>query len=485
MYVLGIDVGTQGARVHLVNTADGQLVLSDSEDFPGVSTTAAHGMFEQDPQKWITAMTTCLKNIVTRLPELHVDAKDIVAISATSTSGTIVPLDKTGAPLSPAVMYSDSRSSQEAIRLNQQMEKLGLDLGVQFSPSYSLPKILWHMNQQPEWLNDVSLWTDPTSYLLGYLSGEFVSDETNVLKMGYDLVLNKWPFSLLESVGIEPNVLPKVIKSGTVIGSIRESIAQTVGLSKSTLVVGGMTDGCASQVASGAVNPGEWNSTIGTTLVIKGVTLTRPTDPNHLVYSHKHPNGYWMPGAASNTGGIAISTDFSNGDLPGLNQDVLHHSPSGLLIYPLKSAGERFPFLKPNAIGFIKGSFSSDVHRYAGYLEGISFIEKLSFEKISSLVSNLISTVHVSGGSANSVPWLQIRADVLNAAIKRTKNSSGAMGAAILAASNTVYSSLDLAVSSMVVHDLFVTPRSEFVQKYEYWYGKFKDELINRGYIQS
>src|SRR3546814_8669540 len=63
-----------------------------------------------------------------------------------------------------------------------------------------------------------------------------------------------------------------------------------------------MTDGCASQVASGAVSPGTWNTTIGTTLVVKGVTRQSLNDPEGRFYSHRHPDGYWMPGGASNTG---------------------------------------------------------------------------------------------------------------------------------------------------------------------------------------
>src|SRR5690606_39859763 len=80
-------------------------------------------------------------------------------------------------------------------------------------------------------------------------------------------------------------------------------------------------DGCASQVASGAVNIGDWNTTIGTTLVIKGVTNEEIKDPEGRLYSHRHPEGFWMPGGASNTGADWVSADFSN-DLESLNQQA-------------------------------------------------------------------------------------------------------------------------------------------------------------------
>ncbi len=475
-------MGTQGVRGHLANATDGSLLLKSHVDFPSKNTVPIHGVFEQDPSQWIRAILHCIGTIVQELRYLGMDSSAITAVSATSTSGTILPLDKNGVPLSYAIMYSDARSRQESVILNQTMVGLGIDLGIRFSSSFSLPKVLWAMNGHTAWVKDVSLWIDPTSYILGYLSGVFISDVTNALKFGYDLVNCTWPYQLLESVGIHPNQLANVIKSGKVIGKIRKTIAKQTGLSESTLVVSGMTDGCASQVASGAVNPGEWNSTIGTTLVIKGVTTERPVDPDYMIYSHRHPNGYWMPGAASNTGGIALESQFQY-PFEKLNTDVLHHSPSGLVIYPLHGTGERFPFMNPEATGFEVGKAASVIHKYAGYLEGISFLEKLSFDKLASLVPNRVQTVHASGGSAKSVPWLQIRADILNCEIKRATNSTGAMGAAILSASNTVYIGLDKAVSAMVSHDLTVQPRPQFIVKYQVWYERFKKELQNRGYL--
>ncbi len=75
---------------------------------------------------------------------------------------------------------------------------------------------------------------------------------------------------------------------GTPITTISGRCAAETGLAVNTPVVAGMTDGCTSQIASGAVKPGDWNSTLGTPLVIKGVTQQLIADPLGRIYSHRH-----------------------------------------------------------------------------------------------------------------------------------------------------------------------------------------------------
>src|SRR5690625_7674533 len=75
----------------------------------------------------------------------------------------------------------------------------------------------------------------------------------------------------------------------------------------------GLTDGCASQFSAGAVSPGEWNTTIGTTLVMKGVSEKSIYDEVGSIYCHSHPSGYWMTGGASNIGADGVN-EFSAED---------------------------------------------------------------------------------------------------------------------------------------------------------------------------
>src|SRR5690606_22331239 len=137
----------------------------------------------------------------------------------------------------------------------------------------------------------------------GQISGSWGrTDLTNALKSGYDLRAEEWPGYLYRQLPLRRAWLPEVVPSGAPLGRIAPSLAHTLGLSENVQVVAGMTDGGACQVAAGAVEIGDWNTTLGTTMVVKGVTRKELQDPEGRLYSHRPPEGYWMPGGASKTG---------------------------------------------------------------------------------------------------------------------------------------------------------------------------------------
>ncbi len=75
-------------------------------------------------------------------------------------------------------------------------------------------------------------------------------------------------------------------------------------------VVAGATDGTAAFLVSGARRPGDYNTSLGTTLIIEGISREICRHPAGLIYCLKLPGGRWLPGAASNTGGQWIGVLF-------------------------------------------------------------------------------------------------------------------------------------------------------------------------------
>src|SRR5699024_3850428 len=129
-------------------------------------------------------------------------------------------------------------------------------------------------------------------FITGKLSGIYnLTDPTNALKSGYDVEKDSWPDYIFKELKIKPSWLPRVVPTGTPIGRIRKQWSRAFSLPEELQVVSGSTDGCASQVASGAVEPGAWNTTLGTTMVIKGITRKAIQDPLGRIYSHRHPQG--------------------------------------------------------------------------------------------------------------------------------------------------------------------------------------------------
>jgi sugar (pentulose or hexulose) kinase len=244
------------------------------------------------------------------------------------------------------------------------------------------------------------------------------------------------------------------------------------------IVTTGMTDGCASQVASGAVSPGQWNTTIGTTLVIKGVTAKAVNDPAGAIYNHRHPAGYWMPGGASNTGADWVSKFFEGADLEELGKQASNKLPADALAWPLLQKGERFPFVAPQALGFWPEG--DEVEKFTACMEGVAFIERYAYERISLLSGEKMDRIFSAGGGSNSDTWLRIRSSVINVPVCKMKNVSGAAGAAILAASRSYYSSLQQAAAAMVAPELTVQPSPDLVTAYDQKYKLFIEELRAR-----
>lgn len=478
-YFIGIDIGTQGARVVLLD-AQGNSVGAKEEVFPLNSQSRE----EQSPVQWWASCLASLKALCNEVKEV-VDLSKVKAIAVTSTSGTIIPLDKENKPLHGAIMYSDGRSVAEAAICKEAAKAAGTKAFSTFNSSCGLPKMLWFINTYPEKVARLNHFIHAADFVTGQLCGNFsVTDYTNALKSGYDIQELQWPAYIFNSLPIKREWLQQVVPSGAPIGNLKPELAHELGLSANVIVTSGMTDGCASQVASGAVNVGDWNTTIGTTLVVKGVTTKEVEDPTGAIYCHRHPEGYWMPGGASNTGADWVSRLFGDADLAELNKAAADLMPTGHAAWPLLQGGERFPFVAPQATGFAPEGLSQ-TELYTAYMEGVAFIERYAYERIKALSGEDVAQVFTAGGGSNSDTWLTIRSNVLNLPLRKMKNVSGAAGAAVLAASRTHFTTIVDAARAMIQAEKVIQPEAALAAKYETAYQQFIDTLKKKGYIRE
>lgn len=476
-YVIGIDIGTQGVRAALIRS-DGAVQSSVSIPFK----LTAMAREEQSPLMWWDSTLVALKEAIKKAPA-DINLHEISAIATTSTSGTVIPIDAHGEPIYDALMYSDKRSVEEGI-LCKSLARRYVPNGFNgFNASCGLPKIHWFTKNFPAKVPSIHKWIHAADFITGRLSGIYhITDVTNALKTGYDVANYEWPEYVIEHLA-NKHWLQQVVPSGTVIGKLTSSLAKLLAIPTIDVVVG-ITDGCASQMASGAITPGSWNTTIGTTLVIKGVTEKAIIDPLGSIYNHRHPEGFWMPGGASNTGADWISTDFDSSELDYLNDQAAKLIPTPYLAWPLRQEGERFPFVAPHARGFSPKNLSKTA-LYTANMEGVAYIERFAYEQIERLSLEQVKSIYTAGGGSNSDTWLRIRSAVLNKPIYRCQEASGVLGAAICAASRTIYHSVSEAVKNMTSISFESLPDQTLIQRYEENYHKFIKELIVKEYLTS
>lgn len=475
--VIGIDLGTQGVRAIAV-TDRGQLVASAEQKLRDEGMAPCSASHEQSPEAWWEAVTLTLQELM----QAVIPSAEVAGIAVDSTSGTILALDDANNPLGPAIMYNDQRSRPYVAEVRQAGEGLQERLGYQFSSSFALPKLVWLARECPEIFAGAQRFIHATDFIVGRLSGEYgLTDYTNALKTGYDLLNDEWP-PFIEALGIPTGRLPGVVAPGTPIGATGTEVAEATGIPAGTPVVAGATDGTASHFASGAVATGSWTSSLGTTFVVKGTSARLLRDPQRCIYCHRHPDGGWMPGGASNTGTEWIERQFPGRDPAQLSAEAAGRIPTDFLRYPLARQGERFPFQHSQAQGFTTAEGRDELDTFAAGLEGVAMLERLAYDLLEELGAEQPAEIHVTGGGARSPLWLQIRASALGRPLIRTAINETAMGAALLAAAGVWYNSLTVAGREMVARIDEIDPDACLQPVYEEKYLRFVAELQTRGY---
>lgn len=471
MLYMGIDVGTQGVRC-VVSDERGQIAAARSVPFATLNIARHEGWYEQSPADWVSAAEEAISACTAVLP----NPAAIMAISIDGTSGTIVPLDRDMRPLMNGIMYNDPRAREQAARIHASMGHIEKKLGYKFGASFSLPRMLWIHDEMPEVYEKTRVFAHQADYIAGMLCGEFaVSDYSNALKTGYDLIDKKWPEEYASVLGLELDKLPKIVGPGSAIAHITPAACKKLNLPEHAIVVGGSTDGYASALAAGAVGAGRWASIIGTTFVLKGVTDRLIIDPNGSSYSHMLPNGEWLLGGAANLGGRVLNFVRGEKSFDELNAASEALIPTGVRCYPLTGRGERFPFVHPDCEAFYVGDVTGG-RLYPAVMEGVGFAERLAFDRMISLGCAVGDTIYTTGGACRSDLWLKIRASILNRRLMVPEVVDAAMGSALLAASN-YFGGLEKTAERMLHYTKIVEPDSSLSARYSDIYADFRNNL--------
>ncbi len=470
---MGIDLGTTGVRV-IVSDDRGHVISTGTVGIEKSVVRLEDPMrSEQDPRFWKKPLFDALKQALKGGSDY-----ELRAVTVDSTSGTIIPVDRRCAVLGNALLHNDVRAGEESSFICE-----NTDLSVK--PSFALSKILWIKNNDPGLFERTYKFLHAADYVKSLICDDFdITDFSNAVKTGYDLNSYKWPESIESVLGIPLNTLPRVVKTGEKVGRLRKKVCEELNLSRETHIIAGATDSTTGFYSSGAKNPGDWNTTLGTVLAVRGISREFLRDSMGLLYTHRHPEGYWLPGAASNTGGEAIRLFFGD-RFEEYNREIENTPPTGALVYPLSRKSEKFPFFNIDATGFIDCSLTSPPALYKAFLEGEAFVERMMYEKVGEIGYDVGDRIFSMGGGAYSTPWMQIRADVLGKSIYRVTEVETGFGAAIIAASGIHYENMTETISNMVSIDRIFEPDTVNSNIYNEVYEKFLLACRRRGLLSN
>ncbi|OIV36180.1 carbohydrate kinase [Mangrovactinospora gilvigrisea] len=477
--VVGIDVATANVRVLCVDPADGRVAATGGAPLPPPE-RGPGGRAEQDARAWWPAVAAALRKATSQLPR---GGREVLGLAVSATSGTIVLADGAGEPLGPALMYDDRRAADRNALAQQAAAPRWAELGISVGPTAALGRIAELAAATPSGAPGARRLLHTPDLLGLHLTGHPVPvDWSHTLKSGYDPLRGEWAAEALDALGIPAHWLPEVLPPASLAGRVCAGAAAETGLPAGAPVRLGMTDGCCGQLATGAVSPGQFVGILGTTYVLKGVTEQLVKDPSGALYSHRHPDGWWLPGGASNTGGEALA-DTPAEKLAALDEAAARLGPAPFAAYPLRREGERFPFVSGAARGFSLGRGDDEAVRHRAALEGVAFLERLALERVRALGVTVEAPLSTAGGGSRSGLWNRIRATALGIPLRVVDRAETAAGAALLAAVGGPHPDLASAAAAMVGPGRLVHPDPAERDALDASYAALTAALRERGWL--
>ena len=461
MLLLGIDVGTGGSRAVVINET-GQIVASatvEHEPFASPQT----GWAEQDPDDWWRASVAAIREVVS-----HDNARseDIAAVGLSGQMHGSVLLNERDEVVRPALIWCDQRTDKQCEQLTQQIGAEQL-IKLTCNPAltgFTLPKMLWVRDNEPEAWQQVRSVLLPKDYVRFRLTGDKATD---VADASGTLLLNvaerKWSDEMLAATEIDASLLPTVFESPEITGTISSSAAELTGLRAGTPVVGGAGDQAGGAVGIGIVQPGAVSATIGTSGVVFAATNSPALDPKGRVHTFCHAvPGRWHVMGVTQGAGLSMRwfrDQFGAGMGEGDPYDRMTEeaaqveSGSNGLLWAPYLMGERTPHLDPHARAALVGLTASHTraHVIRAIMEGVAFSLRDSFE-IFNEMQVPVETIRLGGGGARSALWRQIQADIYGRAVATVEAEEGAAyGVAMLAGVGVrTWPSVDAACAEVV-----------------------------------
>lgn len=406
---LGIDLGTSGARAVVIDGTAQQRAMAKAD-------YTDHGGDLRTPQVWWDATMAALDGVLSQI-----DPAKLRALAVDGTSGTMLALDAGGAPLGEGLLYNDPCPDPDVLKaIGDYAPKSSAAHG----PTSGAARAVMLQRRYPV----AARLVHQSDWIASRFSGRLVSDANNSLKTGYDPVAACWP-DWLAAAGVPAHLLPPVVEPGTDTGP---ATVAPPGIPADARVIAGTTDGCASFLATGAMQPGDGVTALGTTLTIKLLSDQPIFAPRFGIYSHRLL-GMWLAGGASNSGGAALLAHFTPEQIATLSDQINPETASGLDYYPLPAAGERFPIADPALAPRISPRPAEDAHFLHGLFEGIAAVEALGYSKLAELGAPPLRSLRSLGGGAANPVWSRLRQRRLGVPFELPRSFDAAYGTAVLA----------------------------------------------------
>jgi xylulokinase len=463
---LAVDLGTSGCKTAII-TLSGRVLGWEFMEVP--LHILPNGGAEQDPRDWWNAFLMTGRKLVGKN---LVPVDDIQAVCCSTQGEGTVAVDRDGNALMNCVLWMDMRGAGNLKKITGGAPELA---------GYNAAKLLRWINltggapsltgKDPSahmlFIRDVY----PEIYAMTYkflnvldymnlcLTGRFTATPDSILTSwvtdNRDSKAVKYSPVLVKNSGIDADKFPEIVSCNEVVGELKTSVAESLGLKPGVKVVAGAIDTTSAAIGSGAVNDFEGHLCIGTSSWIAAHVPFKKTDLASSLAS--------VPCAIPGKYLMIIMQTTAGGNLNFLRDKILYHKdelmrdehvpdvyrimdriaervPAGSngVIYAPWLYGERSPVedshVRASIFNLSLENSREDIIR--AVLEGVALNTRWMQAPAEKFLGRKLEALNFVGGGAKSRVWCQIFADVMNLTIRQVKDpiEVNARGAAFIAA---------------------------------------------------
>lgn len=471
-FVLAIDIGTTSTKV-LAVLPDGQVLKSDQSFYP--TRYPFPGYAEQDPWQLLHAVKHSILKVLRDIPPGFA----LAAGSLSSAMHSFMAVDASGNPITPLLLWADTRSSKQAKRIRNTAfgHRLHEQTGTAIHPMSPFCKLLWFKEHQPELLQRAFKFISFKEFVVHHLCGEYLVDYSIASATGlFDFRQLSWSNEALTLLGIGSDKLSRPVPTDYRV-YLKSGEADSFPSWKDAPLFLGASDGCLAQLGSDAMQQDAMTITLGTSGAVRRVAPLELKDPGRKLFRYLLYADTMIAGGATNNGTVVLDWfarefETSDTDLTQVVRNASQVPPGcdGLIALPFL-LGERAPIYNPEARGvFFNVSPRHTRNHFArALMEGICFEIKTIVESVEEVCGSA-QRVLVSGGFTHAPEWVQLLSDVLDKNLIVTgAHDASAMGAARLA-----FTALNVPFKNIFPQGKTYLPKQPMSKLYTDQFGRFK-----------
>lgn len=261
-YLIGLDIGTTAIKGALMSV-EGRVLdtFSGGYNYFGENSTKL-----LNPSEFLDICFSVIKKLTDSLSE----GDKVVAVCSCCASGNLILLDENSEPITPIIGWQTQvdKADIDAFLTEEEQKEfyniVGWPLGKGFPAAY----LIALKAHYPEKINRADMVAMSAEYLNFALTGKWgISHSMGTPFFLINQAKGEYNTPFLEKLGIGVDKLSPIYNKGTVLGTVKNEVAATLGLSHDTKVVLGSFDHPSGAMGAGVFEEGEMLLSCGTSWV--------------------------------------------------------------------------------------------------------------------------------------------------------------------------------------------------------------------------